>query len=68
MHMDPEFIKILTRVVLVGGSIGVIGTIILVLAMRAFRFGEMRATLLVAAVLFFVLICCVLLLQVSFVK
>ena len=66
--MDPEFIKILTRVVIVGSVIGIIGTIVLILAMRAFRMGDARGALYVGVLLFFVLICCVLLLQFSFVK
>ncbi|HJT18079.1 MAG TPA: hypothetical protein VJ853_11845 [Thermoanaerobaculia bacterium] len=66
--MDPEFIKILTRVVIVGGTIGIIGTIALIVAMRAFRMGDARGALVVAALLFFVLACCIVLLQFSFVK
>jgi hypothetical protein len=68
MTVDHEFIKVLTRVVIVGGSIGIAGTIILIFAMRAFRGEEVRGALLVAGLLFFVLICCVVLLQFSFVK
>jgi hypothetical protein len=66
--VDPEFIKILTRVMILGGAIGIIGTIVLILAMKAFRMGDARGALVIAALLFFVLACCIVLLQFSFVK
>ena len=68
MTSDPEFIKILTRVLIVGGTIGAVGALTLYFAMRAFRGEEMRGALFIAALLFFVLICRVVLLQFSFVK
>jgi hypothetical protein len=71
--MDPEFVRILSRVALVGGAIIVIGAGGLFLAFRAFgpsesRSRDFRATVLVASVLLFVLISCVLLLRLSLIK
>lgn len=63
--MDPEFTTVLTRVAIVGGAIGIIGATILFFAVRAFRRGEFRATVLVAALLAFVLVCCIVLLRLS---
>jgi hypothetical protein len=63
--MDPEFTTVLIRVAIVGGSIGIIGATILFFAVRAFRRGEFRATVLVAALLAFVLVCCIILLRLS---
>ena len=63
--MDPEFTRILIRVVLVGGSIGIVGAAMLFFAIRAYRTGEFRATVLVAALLAFVLVCCLVLLRFS---
>jgi hypothetical protein len=63
--MDPEFTTVLIRVAIVGGSIGIIGATILFFAVRAFRRGEFRATVLVAALLAFVLVCCIVLLRLS---
>jgi amino acid permease len=64
--MDPEFTKILIRVAMVGGSIGIIGAGILFFAVRAYRKGEFRASVLVAALLAFVFVCCLVLLRFSF--
>ena len=66
--MDPEFTKILIRVMIVGGSIGVIGASVLFFAVRAYRKGEFRASVLVAALLAFVLVCCLVLLRFSFIR
>jgi hypothetical protein len=63
--MDPEFTTVLIRVAVIGGSIGIIGAAILFFAVRAFRTGEFRATVLVAALLAFVLVCCIVLLRLS---
>jgi len=63
--MDAEFTTVLIRVAIVGGSIGIIGATILFFAVRAFRRGEFRATVLVAALLAFVLVCCIVLLRLS---
>jgi hypothetical protein len=66
--VDPEFTKILLRVVAVGGTIGVIGAIVLFLAMRAFRKGESGGSILVLALLAFVLVCCIVLLRFSLLR
>lgn len=63
--MDPEFTKVLIRVVIVGGTIAIIGATALFFIMRAFRKGEFGASVIVAALLAFVLVCCVVLLQFS---
>jgi hypothetical protein len=63
--MDSEFTTVLTRVAIVGGAIGIIGATILFFAVRAFRRGEFRATVLVATLLAFVLVCCIVLLRLS---
>ena len=64
--MDPEFTKILIRVVIIGGLMASIGAVVLFFAIRAFRKGETVATALIFALLGFVLVCCILLLQFSF--
>ncbi|HUJ14686.1 MAG TPA: hypothetical protein VL284_12945 [Thermoanaerobaculia bacterium] len=66
--MDPEFIRILVRVAIIGGTIGIIGAAAVYFALRSFRTGEFRASLIVAALLAFVLVCCIVLLKVSFVR
>lgn len=71
--MDPEFQTILWRVVLIGGAILVIGAGTLLIAFRAFapaekRGRDFRAVLLIAALLFFVFLVCVLLLRLSMLK
>ena len=48
--------------------IGVIGAVVLYFAVRAFRRREFRATVLVAALLAFVLVCCVVLLRLSILR
>jgi hypothetical protein len=65
--MNPEFTTLLFRVVIVGGTIGVTGAIVLVLAFRAFG-RPFRASVLIAVLIAFVLLCCLLLLRISFVK
>lgn len=69
--MDPEFLRLLVRVGLVGGAIGVIGSVILVFAFRALapdvaESREFRAWILIAVLLAFVLLCCAFLLRFSF--
>ncbi len=67
--MDPEFTKLLIRVAIIGGAIGVIGASVLFFAFRAFRGRDtFRATVLVAALLAFVLLCCVILLRLSLLR
>jgi hypothetical protein len=65
--MDPEFTKVLLRVIAVGGAIGVIGAGVLVLAFRSYG-RDSRATLLTFLLLAFVLLCCGLLLVLSFLR
>jgi CHASE2 domain-containing sensor protein len=64
--MDPEFQRILFRVLAVGGAIGTIGAAALFVAFRAFR-GDSptRAPVLVGAVIAFVLVVCAALLMLS---
>ncbi|PYQ62827.1 MAG: hypothetical protein DMF58_00560 [Acidobacteria bacterium] len=66
--MDPEFTKILIRVVTIGGAISVIGAVALFFAFRSFRGREFRASVLVAALLAFVFVCCIVLLRLSIVR
>jgi len=69
LFMDPEFTRILLKVAIVGGAIGIIGAGLLVLAFRAFaRPRDIRPFVLIAALLGFVLLCCVLLLGLSFIR
>jgi hypothetical protein len=66
--VQPDFQQALMRVAITGGAIGVVGALLLVFAVRAFR-GErpspFRGAVLIAATLVFVLVCCFLLLRVS---
>ena len=66
--MDPEFKQILVRVVVLGGAILAIGAGTLFVAFRAYGTNDSkgRATILVGALLVFVLLMCVLLLRISF--
>ena len=66
--MDAEFRTILLRVVIVGGTIGILGATALFFALRAFRAREFRATVLVAALLAFVFVCCLILLRFSIIR
>jgi hypothetical protein len=68
--VDPEFQRIMTRVLIVGGAIGVIAAGALVVAFRAFaakgpRDKDFRGTILVGGVIAFVLLCCALLMFIS---
>jgi len=65
--LDPEFTKLLFRVAIVGGAIGVIGTGVLLLAFQGFRRGS-RGTMWVVALLAFVFLCCLVLLRVSVIR
>ena len=65
--MDPHFTALLYRVIAVGGVIAVIGTVVLLVAFRAFA-KPFRANVLIAILLVFVFVCCVLLLRVSLIK
>lgn len=67
--MDPEFTRILLRVTIVGGAIGIIGAGLLILAFRAFaRPPDLRPSVLIAALLGFVLLCCALLMGLSLIR
>lgn len=68
MTTDPEFTRLLIRVFIVGGSIALIGLTVLILAFRSFRGSGFRASLLVAVLLAFVLVCCVILLRFSILR
>jgi hypothetical protein len=66
--VDPDFQRMLIRVAIVGGLIGVIGVIVLIFAIRGFRgdkHSPFSGPLLVVVLLAFVMICCYLLLRVS---
>jgi hypothetical protein len=68
--VDPEFQRVITRVLIIGGSIGVIAAGALVVAFRAFsaktpQDKDFRGTILVGGVIAFVLLCCLGLLIIS---
>lgn len=68
--MDPEFQRVITRVLIIGGAIGVIAAGALVVAFRAFsaktpQDKDFRGTILVGGVIAFVLLCCAVLLLIS---
>jgi len=65
--VDPHFTALLLRVIAVGGAIAVIGATILLLAFRAFG-KPFRANVLIAILLAFVFICCLVLLRMSLIK
>jgi len=71
--VDPEFQRILFRVMLVGGVILALGAGTLVIAFRAFGAPksdgrDFRAASLIAALLAFVLLMCLLLLRLSMLR
>ena len=70
--VDPEFQRVLFRVLLVGGIIAAIGAGGLVIAFRAFgaarKENEMTPVILTAAVLLFVIIASLVLLRISVAK
>jgi hypothetical protein len=68
--VDPEFQRVITRVLIIGGSIGVIAAGALVIAFRAFsaktpQDKDFRGTIMVGGVIAFVLLCCLGLLIIS---
>lgn len=68
--MDPEFQRVITRVLIVGGTIGAISTAALVVAFRAFAAKgspdkDFRGTIMVLGVIGFVLVCCAVLMFIS---
>jgi uncharacterized membrane protein YidH (DUF202 family) len=72
--VDPEFQRVITRVLIVGGAIGVIAAGALVIAFRAFsakdgaRDKDFRGTVLVLGVAAFILACCAVLMVISFLR
>ena len=71
MNVDPEFGRILLRVVLVGGTIMIIGATGLFFALRAFaptakKGSDFRAVVIVIAVLAVVMVGCFVLLIFSY--
>ena len=69
--MDPEFTKILWRVVAVGLFFGGISAAVLVVAFRAFgseKPKDIRGVLWIVALLAFIIIGCLILLRFSFVR
>lgn len=70
--MDPEFQRVLFRVLAVGGAIAAIGLAGLIVAFRAFgaarRENEMMPVVLTAAVLLFVIVASLVLLRISVAK
>jgi hypothetical protein len=69
--MDPEFTRIMLRVAAIGLFIGGIGAAALVVAFRAFgtdKPKEIRGALWIAGLLAFVIVGCMILLRLSFVK
>jgi hypothetical protein len=65
--VDPHFTAVLLRVIAVGGTIAVIGATVLLLAFRAFG-RPFRANVLIAVLLAFVFVCCLVLLRLSLVR
>ncbi|HWS72720.1 MAG TPA: hypothetical protein VN605_11425 [Thermoanaerobaculia bacterium] len=66
--MQPDFQQALLRVAITGGAIGIVGVVLLVFAVRAFRGARpspFRGAVLIAATIVFVFVCCFLLLRVS---
>ena len=67
---DPEFQRVIIRVLIIGGAIAVISTGALVVAFRAFsaktpQDKDFRGTILVGGVIAFVLLCCAALMLIS---
>jgi len=58
-----DFTTLLIRVMVVGGAIGFIGAGVLLLAFRSA--GRFRSAVLIATLLAFVFLCCMLLLRIS---
>jgi hypothetical protein len=71
--VDPEFQRVMTRVLIVGGAIAVICGGALIVAFRAFsakdgRDKDFRGTVLVGGVIALILLCCVGLMVISFLR
>ena len=72
LQLDPEFVRVTSRVVAVGGIVLALGTVALFFAFRAFgdereRSGAAGLRALLAAVAF-ILVCCVILFRWSVVR
>ena len=71
MNLDPEFVRVTSRVMAIGLIIVTLGTLALVYAFRSFGRAKERADFRPFAILlgaaFFILICCIALLRWSFV-
>jgi hypothetical protein len=69
--VDPEFTRVLLRVVAIGLFLGGVGAAALYVAFRAFGSDnprEIRGSIWIAAVLLFIVVGCIILLRLSFVK
>lgn len=69
--MDPEFTRVLLRVVAIGLFLGGAGAAALFIAFRAFGSDnprEIRGSIWIAGVLLFIVVGCIILLRLSFVK
>jgi hypothetical protein len=69
--VDPEFTRIVLRVIAIGLVLGGVGTAALFVAFRAFGSDnprDFRGSLWIAAVLMFIVVGCIILLRLSFVK
>lgn len=71
--MDPELQRVLIRVGAIGGAIMVIAAGVLIVAFRSFavkdgKSRDFRAAALIAGVLTFVLVCCVVLFRMSMLR
>jgi hypothetical protein len=61
--VEPEFQRILLRVMIIGGSVALIGAGMLVLAFRSFAGRGSRALLILGGLIAFVLVVCAVLFQ-----
>ena len=71
--MDPEFQTVMTRVLMVGLTIGIVATTALVIAFRAFaperrKGSDVKAIAWIAGTLGFVVLSCIVLLMMSIVR
>lgn len=68
--MDPEFQRVIVRVVIFGGAILAIGAGTLVLAFRAFgpSRSDFKPVVLISVLLLFVLVACIVLLRLSLIR
>lgn len=70
--MDPEFQKVLLRVLLVGGAIGIVSVAALLIAFRSFgqkeEKGDLRPFMMTIGAIALILVGCIVLLLFSFVR